>query len=363
MGRVSTGARRAFAAAHVVADAAESSRSESLASIDFEATMVFRRHLASLGLGIAEAMDTAQRGMGVNWSTARELITATLDEVGDHAAVACGVATDQLDVPAGGELDVLADAYREQLEFVEARGGIAVVMCSRHLAAAARTAEDYLSVYRRVLKAAERPVILHWLGETFDPELAGYWSPHSLDEATQVVLELCSTGRVDGVKVSLLDAAFEVKLRRQLPDGVRLYTGDDFNYVDLIAGDDDGYSDALLGVFDPLAAVAAEALRALGNGDEARYRAMLEPTVPLARLIFEAPTQFYKTGVVWLAYLGGFQSHFRMVGGAESGRSARHLLRLWSMADHLDLFADPELARSRAKSYALSLGLPLSDGP
>ncbi len=353
--------RVAYAAAHVVADPLVSSQGDTRAAVDFEATMAFRRHLAGLGFGIAEAMDTAQRGMGCDWEVAKELIDATLSEVGDATAVACGVTTDQLPASDRPSLASLIDAYVEQLEHVESRGGIGVVMCSRHLAAVATGAADYLHVYRGVLAAARRPVILHWLGECFDGALAGYWSPTSLEEASEVVLDLCGTGHVDGVKLSLLDEQFEVSLRNRLPSGVRLYTGDDFNYVNLIAGDADGFSDALLGVFDPLAAIAASALTALTEGNEKEYRRLLEPTVPLARLIFEAPTQYYKTSVVWLAYLSGFQSHFRMVAGAESGRSAAHLLNVWMLAREVGIFADEEMAFSRATAFAAGLGIPWSD--
>lgn len=352
-----TGSRVAFAAAHVVADPVESSQSEAGARIDLEATLAFRRHLAALGLGIAEAMDTAQRGMGLDWTTAKELIDATVAEVGGQTTVACGVGTDQLPASANVGLSALVEAYLDQLDFVEARGGVGVVMCSRHLAATASSAEEYLTVYRQVLAAARRPVILHWLGEMFDPSLAGYWSPQSIEEAVEVVVELCRSGQVDGVKLSRLDAAFEVEVRRRLPNGVRMYTGDDFNYVDLIAGDEVGFSDALLGVFDPLAPVAARALKALADGDEGEFRRLLEPTIPLARLLFEAPTRFYKTGVVWLAYLGGFQPNFRMVGGAESGRSARHLRDLWRLATDVGLFPDPELADGRAERSLAQMGL------
>ena len=353
------GARTAFAAAHVVADPARSSQAEAGATIDFEATLAFRRHLASLGMGIAEAMDTAQRGMGVDWATAQELINATLGEVAEQTPVACGVVTDQLPPDAEVTLAELADAYLEQLDYVESRGGIGVVMGSRHLAATASSADDYLAVYREVLDGARRPVILHWLGEMFDPALEGYWSPHSIEEAADVVIELCGTGGVDGVKLSRLDADFEVEFRCRLPPGVRMYTGDDFNYVDLIAGNEVGFSDALLGVFDPLAPIAAHALAALRDGSEAQFRRLLEPTVPLARRLFEAPTQFYKTGVVWLAYLAGFQAHFRMVAGAESGRSALHLRELWRLAAEVDLFTDPELAQNRAELHLGAYGLGL----
>ena len=322
--------------------------------------MVFRRHLADLGLGIAEAMDTAQRGMGVDWASAQRLIEATLDEVGERTPVACGVATDQLPI-GGADPSAVAEAYLEQLEFVEHRGGIGVVMCSRQLAASAASADDYLTAYRAVLDGARRPVILHWLGPAFDPALAGYWSPHSLEEAADTVIELCETGQVDGVKLSLLDADFEIAFRRRLPANVRLYTGDDFNYVELIAGDELGYSDALLGAFDPLAPIAARALAALRASDENGYRRLLEPTLPLARHLFEPPTQHYKTGVVWLAFLSGLQTHFRMIAGAESGRSAAHLRKAWRLAAEAGLFVDPERARGLAESYMRLHGLELDD--
>ena len=348
--------RTVFAAAHVVADPAADRSPGAPAVLDWDATLAFRHHLWSLGLGVADAMDTAQRGMGLDWPATRELIrrsAAAAASVG--GALCCGVGTDQLPTAPDGpySLAEIGDAYEAQLEVVEQAGAQPVLMCSRALAAAARDPEDYAKVYARLLGQAGRPVILHWLGDMFDPALRGYWGGTDLDEAAASVLGIIReyAAKIDGIKVSLLDADREIALRRALPEGVRLYTGDDFNFPELIAGDEQGHSHALLGIFDPLAAQAAEALDRLDAGDAAGFRAVLDPLVPLARHIFAAPTQYYKTGVVFLAYLAGHQAHFRMVGGQETGRDAAHLDALYRLAADGGIFADPEAAAARFAAF------------
>ncbi|MCX5085427.1 dihydrodipicolinate synthase family protein [Streptomyces sp. NBC_00401] len=350
--------RVVYAAAHVVADPLRENSPGAPAAVDWDTTLAFRRHLWSLGLGVADAMDTAQRGMGLDWPATRELITRSGAEaraVGGR--LACGVGTDQL--TAAPSLSAVIDAYREQLAVVEDAGARPIVMASRALAAVAKGPEDYLQVYGDVIDSATQPVILHWLGEMFDPALAGYWGGANLDEATDTVLDLIreNAPRVDGIKVSLLDADREIALRRALPQGVRLYTGDDFNYPDLIRGDEAGHSDALLGVFDPIAAVASSALHALDAGDTARYDALMAPTLPLARHLFAAPTYHYKTGVVFLAWLAGHQSHFTMVAGAQSGRSVPHLTGLFRLADAAGVLPDPELAAHRMRQFLRLAGV------
>jgi hypothetical protein len=333
-----------FAAAHVVADSDDNTK------VDWDATLAFRRHLWHLGLGVAEAMDTAQRGIGLDWPTAAELIRRGAAEAkADGGLIACGAGTDQLTAQPS-TLDEVIAAYTEQLSVVEAAGAQPILMASRQLAALARDADDYHEVYGGLLGQLSDKAILHWLGPMFDPALTGYWGSEDLDKATETFLSVieANADRIDGVKISLLDADREIQLRRRLPAGVRCYTGDDFNYPRLIAGDEHGHSDALLGIFDPLAVVAERALCRLDDGDTEGFLARLEPTVPLARHVFEAPTRFYKTGVVFLAWLGGYQDHFSMIGGLETARSREHLLRCYELAAELDLFTDPELAASRA---------------
>ncbi|MEU2719052.1 dihydrodipicolinate synthase family protein [Streptomyces smyrnaeus] len=351
--------RTVLAAAHVVADPLADTSPDGPAALDWDATLAFRRHLWAHGLGVAEAMDTAQRGMGLDWAGAAELIrrsAAEAEAVG--GLLACGVGTDQLGPlgqrPAGAPERALAAvtaAYEEQLTLTEDTGAQAIVMASRALAAVARGPEDYESVYGTLLRQASRPVVLHWLGPMFDPALEGYWGSSDLDEATDTFLRIIAAHpeRVDGVKVSLLDADREVALRRRLPATVRCYTGDDFHYPQLIEGDEAGHSDALLGVFDPLAPLAAHAVRLLDSGDGAAFRAALDPTVPLARHLFQQPTRYYKTGVVLLAWLAGYQEHFTMVGGLQSARSLPHLARAYQLADSLGLFPDPDRAEQRMK--------------
>jgi hypothetical protein len=342
--------RVVYSAAHVVADPLRAAADEP-AAVDWESTLAFRRHLWAHGLGVAEAMDTAQRGMGLDWPVAAELIrrsSAEARSVGGR--IACGVGTDQLTGPAASLAEVTA-AYEEQLAVVESAGSQAVLMASRALAAIAKGPEDYLQVYGHLLRQSSDRVILHWLGPMFDPALAGYWGSDDLDAATETFLDVIAAhpDKVDGVKISLLDARREVELRRRLPDGVRCYTGDDFNYPELIAGDAQGFSHALLGIFDPLAPLAAAAVSTLDTGDTGGFRRLLDPTVELSRHLFCAPTRFYKTGVVLLAWLAGHQQHFTMVGGLQSARSLPHLARAYELADRVGLFPDPALAEARMR--------------
>jgi hypothetical protein len=343
--------RIVYSAAHVAADPLRAA-ADTPAAVDWDATLAFRRHLWEHGLGVAEAMDTAQRGMGLDWSQAAELIRRSAAEaraVGGR--IACGVGTDQLTGPASTLKGVTA-AYEEQLAVAEAAGSQAVVMASRALAAVAKGPDDYLEVYGHLLRQSAEPVILHWLGPMFDPALAGYWGSDDLDAATDTLLDVIAAhpDKVDGVKISLLDAGREVALRRRLPNGVRCYTGDDFHYPELIEGDEQGFSHALLGIFDPLAPLAAAAVSALDTGDAAGFRGVLDPTVELSRHLFCAPTRFYKTGVVLLAWLAGHQTHFTMVGGLHSARSLPHLARAYELADRIGLFPDPGLAETRMRT-------------
>ncbi|WP_405644483.1 dihydrodipicolinate synthase family protein [Streptomyces sp. NBC_00019] len=349
--------RTVFSAAHVVADPFADTTPDSPAAIDWDATLAFRRHLWSHGLGVAEAMDTAQRGMGLDWAGAAELIRRSAAEakaVGGR--IACGVGTDQ--IAAGSPAEVRA-AYEEQLALVEESGAQSILMASRALAATAQGPEDYLEVYGHLLRQASEPVVLHWLGPMFDPALEGYWGSSDLDAATDTFLEVIAAhpDKVDGIKVSLLDAQREIDIRRRLPQGVRCYTGDDFNYPELIAGDEKGFSHALLGIFDPLGPLAAEAVRVLDTGDTAGFRELLDPTVELSRHLFQTPTRFYKTGVVFLAWLAGHQSHFTMVGGLQSARSLPHFARAYELADGLGLFPDPKLAEERMKNLLSLYGV------
>lgn len=345
--------RTFFAAAHVVADPAVDQRPGTPAAVDWEATMAFRRHLWSLGLGVADAMDTAQRGMGLDWAATRELITrsgAAARAAGGR--LACGAGTDQIG-HAEPTVKEITDAYEEQVAVVEAAGAQVVLMASRALVKAAAGPEDYAEVYGRLLAQVEKPVILHWLGTPFDPALRGYWGSSDLDEAAGLVLAIIRdhADKVDGIKMSLLDKDREIALRRALPEGVRMYTGDDFHYPELILGDEKGFSHALLGVFDPIAAHAAAALDALDRDDIAAYQEVLAPTVPLARHLFGAPTRHYKTGVVFLAHLAGHQERFTMVGGEQDSRPVEHLAELFRLACEAGVFPDPDLATARMRSF------------
>ncbi|MFF0625387.1 dihydrodipicolinate synthase family protein [Streptomyces sp. NPDC004296] len=356
--------RRVFAAAHVVADPHADTTPDGPAALDWDATLAFRRHLWAHGLGVAEAMDTAQRGMGLDWAGAAELIRRSAAEaraVGGR--LACGTGTDQLPSFGASPADVRA-AYEEQLAVAEDAGAQPVLMASRQLAALGTGPDAYRDLYGHLLRQTTRPVILHWLGPAFDPALAGYWGSPDLDTATETLLGIVADHprAVDGVKISLLDADREVGLRRRLPAGVRCYTGDDFHYPELIAGDAHGFSDALLGVFDPLAPLAAEAVRRLDDGDPAGFRAVLDPTVPLARHLFQAPTRYYKTGVVLLAWLAGHQSHFTMAGGLQSARSVPHLRRAHELGAALGLFPDPDLAAARMRAFLAVHGAEEASG-
>lgn len=349
-----------FAAAHVVADPLADVTPASPPALDWEATLAYRRYLWSLGLGVAEAMDTAQRGMGLDWTTARELIIRSVAEArAVGGVIACGAGTDHLPPAPDLTLDQVESAYAEQIEVVEQAGGRVILMASRALAACARGPDDYIRVYGRILSQVREPVILHWLGDMFDPQLAGYWGSRNLDEAMATALAIIHdhAAKIDGIKISLLDANREIQMRRRLPPGVRMYSGDDFNYPELILGDDQGYSDALLGIFDAIAPAASAALQALDADDPSRFQAILEPTVPLSRHIFQTPTYYYKTGVVFLAYLNGHQNHFRMVGGQESARSIVHLSRLLILADQAGVLRDPDLAAARMRRVLALAGI------
>jgi hypothetical protein len=342
--------RRAFAAVHVVADPLAENTPSSGAHLDWEATLRFRRHVWSYGLAVAEAMDTAQRGMGLNWPVTKELITRSLAEAAAVGGdIACGAGTDQLTAGAPATLTEIIAAYSEQIDLVESNGGQAVVMASRHLAAAAQDPDDYRRVYDTILAHVERPVIVHWLGDMFDPALAGYWGADDLDKATGNFLAILedNAAKIDGVKISLLAKEREIDLRRRLPEGMRLYTGDDFDYPETILGDEHGHSHAFLGAFSVIAPAASVAIQALDAGEPARFSEVLTPTVPLSRHVFSAPTFYYKTGVVFMAYLNGHQDHFRMVYGLESARSVVHLSKQFVLADRAGLLADPELAAAR----------------
>jgi hypothetical protein len=347
------GSRIAFAAAHVVADRFSETVPGAPAVVDWEATLAFRRHLSSWGLVVAEAMDTAQRGMGLDWAATQELIRRSAAEAKHAGArIAAGAGTDHLSVTAPSIQDVL-HGYEEQLAVVEDAGAQPILMASRQLAAVAKSPDDYLAVYSALLAQTTRPVILHWLGAAFDPALEGYWGSSDIPSATATVLELIKqhSDKIDGIKLSLLDAKHEKLLRAQLPDGVRLYTGDDFNYPELIRGDGRHHSDALLGVFAAIPQAAATALQALDRGDDAAYDAAFEPTVALARHLFTAPTYYYKTGIAFLAYLNGLQPAFTMIGGLHAARSAVHLAEVFRLADRAGVVIDPEHAAARLRAF------------
>ena len=371
--------RITYSAAHVVADPRAAIDPWLQCAVDWDATIAYRRYLWSLGLGVAEAMDTAQRGMGLDWPTSLELIRRSLDAAKDFPAkdlpgalIASGCGTDHLNLDDVTSVDDVIRAYEFQMEAIEKLGGKLIVMASRALARVASSPADYERVYERVLSQAKQPVILHWLGDMFDPALKGYWGSNDIDTAMATCLGLIQAhaGKIDGIKISLLDKDKEIAMRRRLPatggpdgHGVRMYTGDDFNYAELIAGDGDGTapnhrkSDALLGIFDAIAPVASAALSALSSGDEAKFHALLAPTVPLSRHIFQTPTRFYKTGVVFMAWLNGHQSHFTMVGGQQSTRSLVHLAELFRLADAANCLQYPELAARRMKTLCALHGV------
>ena len=348
--------RSAYAAAHVVVDPLQPCDPwDGPAVIDWEATLRFREHLWRLGFKIAEAMDTAQRGMGLDWPAARELIRRSVAHARTipGADLACGVGTDQL---VANERTTIADvlhAYQEQIEAVEAAGGRLILMASRALAAVAKSADDYRHVYGELLRQCKDKVVLHWLGEMFDPALKGYWGSNDIAAATDTVLDIvrANAQKIEGIKISLLDARWEIAMRPRLPAGVIMFTGDDFNYDTLIAGDGAHHSHALLGIFDPIAPVAAAALARLAAGDADAYKRIIAPTIALSREIFRAPTRHYKAGVIFIAWLNGHQSHFVAAGGLQSARSVRHYAKVFELADRCGALIDPELAVSRMRSF------------
>ena len=353
--------RVAFSAAHVVSDPRADVDPWLTAAIDWDRTIAFREHVWDLGLGVAEAMDTAQRGMGLDWPTSLELIRRSVSaaKARGGALVFSGAGTDHLAPEDAKSLDDVISAYEEQIAAVEKAGGRIILMASRALARIARSPDDYAGVYDRVLSQVREPVIIHWLGDMFDPALANYWGTKNLDEAMDVAVGVVNANAagVDGVKVSLLDKQREIDMRRRLDKNVKMYTGDDFNYAELIGGDERGFSHALLGIFDAIAPAASYALSRLSVGDTAGFHDVLGPTVPLSRHIFKAPTRFYKTGIVFMAYLNGHQDHFTMVGGQESTRSTLHLADLFRLADQAGLLANPETATRRMKAVLATRGI------
>jgi len=353
--------RVAYAAAHIVADPLADIDTWENGAVDWEKTVAFRHYLWDLGLGVAEAMDTAQRGGGLDWDGAKQLITHALDAARGRPGVklCCGVGTDHLDPAADVSIDQIIRAYEEQIETIEAMGGKLVIMASRALARVAKAPADYARVYGRILRQVKEPVIIHWLGEMFDPALGGYWGSTDHAAAMETCLGIIhlNAAKIDGVKISLLSREKEIEMRRKLPPTVRMYTGDDFNYTELIAGDEHGYSDALLGIFDAIAPAASAGLARLSAGDLQGFYGILEPTVPLARHIFKAPTRFYKTGIVFLAWLNGLQEHFIMIGGQESARSLLHLAELFRLADEARVLHDPDGAALRMSKLLAVHGL------
>ena len=359
--------RIVYSAAHVVANPLAAINPTLDCAIDWDATIAYRQHLWSLGLGVAEAMDTAQRGMGLDWPTSLELIGRSLDAAKDipGALVASGCGTDHLNLDDVRTVDDVIKGYETQMAAIEKLGGKLIVMASRALARVATSPRDYEKVYSRVLSQAKQPVVLHWLGDMFDPALKGYWGSSDVDAAMNTALNVINAhpDKVDGIKISLLDKDKEIAMRRRLPAGVRMYTGDDFNYAELIAGDSfnanpmHSQSDALLGIFDAIAPAASAALGALAQGNLDKFHAILGPTVPLSRHIFAAPTRFYKTGVVFMAWLNGHQNHFTMVGGQQNTRSLLHLAELFRLADAAHVLTQPELAVHRMKSLLAMHGI------
>lgn len=353
--------RVAYAAAHIVVDPLADNDPWLDRAIDWERTVAFREYLWDLGLGVAEAMDTAQRGMGLDWAGAQEVIRhlQSAAKSHKHARIAYGAGTDHLAPGAGVTIDDVIAAYEEQVAYVESQGGRIILMASRALAAAAKSPDDYVRVYDRILGQVKEPVIIHWLGDMFDPALKGYWGSADEMAAMQTAVAIINdnAAKVDGVKISLLSAEKEIVMRRQLDPRVKMYTGDDFNYAELIAGNDQGYSHALLGIFDAIAPAASASLQKLAANDLDGFHAILAPTVPLSRHIFKAPTRFYKTGVVFLAYLNGFQDHFTMLGGQQSARSIVHLAELLRLADQARVLRDPDLAAARMKTILSTVGV------
>lgn len=355
--------RTAFAAAHVVSDPLrERSPWDTRPAVDWDATLAFREGLWDQGLGLAEAMDTAQRGMGVDWLTAKELIERTMVAAKAHSQkprVACGAGTDHVALADLKDADAIVAAYETQASAIEAAGGQLILMASRAFTAIGAGRETYRSVYRRLIDGAAQPVILHWLGDMFDPALSGYWGTSDVAEASDFVLDLIgeNPGKVDGIKISLLDQAHEEAFRARLPAGVRLYTGDDFNYAALIEGDGQHYSHALLGIFAAIAPAASQALEALAQGDRKTYHRLFAPTVPLSREIFRAPTRFYKAGIAFLSWLNGYQTHFIMPAGFQSSRDITHYAEVFRLADQAGLLTKPDLAVHRIRTLLALHGI------
>lgn len=359
--------RVVYAAAHVVPRIWADNSPGAPAVLDWDSTLALRHELWSYGLGVADAMDTAQRGMGLNWPATQELVLRSATEAASvGGALACGAGTDQLDLaalPSGRRgVDAVLGAYREQVQLVAGAGATVILMASRALVTVATGPQDYLDVYGTLLAEVEQPVILHWLGPMFDPALAAYWGAADVAVATETFVQLIEAhpGKVDGVKVSLLDAAHEIALRARLAPlapQVRLYTGDDFNYPELIHGDGSHHSDALLGIFAAIAPLASTAIQAYDAGDADRGHALLASTEQLGRHIFSAPTPHYKTGVAFLGWLNGQQPGFVMVGGQQAGRSLPHLVQTFRLADAAGLLRDPELAAARMQQLLTVHGL------
>lgn len=352
--------RVCYSAAHVVCNPFANINPTLETSLDWDATLKYRHHLWRYGLGVAEAMDTAQRGMGLDWKTAKILIQKSVAEANSvNGLIACGAGTDHLDISKDLTLESVANAYEEQVSFVEKCSGRVILMASRALAKTAKSPEDYAKIYGEILNQVQQPVILHWLGEMFDPQLKNYWGTSDLDAATEVCLRIIeeNEAKIDGIKISLLSAEREIQMRRRLPQSVKMFTGDDFNYPKLIKGDEHGFSHALLGIFDAIAPAASNAIQCLDTNDFDGYERFFAPTVLLSRHIFQAPTYFYKTGIVFLAYLNGHQTHFKMVGGQESARSVMHLSELFRLADKAKLFTDTELSVGRMKDFLKTAGV------
>lgn len=355
--------RTAFAAAHVVSDPLrERNPWDTRAAVDWDATLAFRVGLWDQGLGLAEAMDTAQRGMGVDWLTAKELIERTMQAAKTHPMrprIACGAGTDHCQLSELRDVQAIISAYELQAEAIEKAGGQIIIMASRAFPAISATPDIYERVYRRIIDGARQPVILHWLGDMFDPALQGYWGSRDVETASSFVLDLIAQNpaKVDGIKISLLDQAHEESFRARLSGGVRLYTGDDFNYADLIAGDGQHFSHALLGIFAAIAPAAAQALEALARNDLATYHSLLAPTLPLSREIFRAPTRFYKAGIAFLSWLNGYQNHFIMPAGLQSSRDITHYSQVFRLADAAGLLIQPELAERRMKTLLFLHGI------
>jgi len=344
--------RTVYAAAHVIVDPLQSHDPWAGGAVDWDRTLAFRTHLWEQGFGIAEAMDTAQRGMGMDWSTSLELIKRSVNLAKQTGAlIACGAGTDHLELDGDLSLDLVMAAYEKQCQAVEAAGGRIILMASRALAKIAKSPDDYVRVYHHILSQLAEPAIIHWLGEMFDPQLVAYWGHADHDGAMETCLDILkeNASKIDGIKISLLSPEKEIAMRRRLPTNIKMYTGDDFNYPDLIAGDEEGFSHALLGIFDPIAPVAARAFNALSVGDKSLYHDLFAPTLPLSRHIFQAPTRFYKTGVVFLSYLNGHQDHFTMLGGQQSARSLLHLADIIRLASRAGLFTDREEVARRVK--------------